>query len=79
MNPVRAGSSMWKGVAIFVAGAVIGVLAAYQVVPASKAGSLGTITTGTAGTGTAGTGTAGTGTAGTGTAGTGTAARPTRA
>jgi ABC-type branched-subunit amino acid transport system substrate-binding protein len=73
MNPVRAGSSMWKGVAIFVAGAVIGVLAAYQVVPASKAGSLGTITTGTAGTGTAGTGTAGTGTAGTGTAGTGTA------
>jgi len=71
MNPARAGS-MWKGVAIFAAGALFGILAAYQVVPASKAGTLATDTTGTPGTGTAGTGTAGTGTAGTGTAGTGT-------
>jgi len=33
-------NSLWKGIAIFVAGAFFGVLAAYQIVPSSKAGTI---------------------------------------
>jgi ABC-type branched-subunit amino acid transport system substrate-binding protein len=39
MASVRGGST-WKGAALFVAGVLFGVLAAYQIVPASKAGNV---------------------------------------
>jgi len=72
---MRSGS-LWKGIAIFVAGAFFGVLAAYQVVPASKTGTLaettGASTTGGSTTGLPATTTGGTGTTGGSTTGTAT-------
>ena len=67
MAVARSGS-LFKGIAIFAAGATFGILAAYQVVPANKAATVaigpGAATTGSATTGgsTTGTGTTGTST-----------------
>src|SRR5439155_24288341 len=70
MIKARAGSA-WKAIAIFAAGAVFGILAAYQVVPASKAGDLANSTGDAATTGSSTTGGTGGGTT-TDTSGTGT-------